>query len=154
MTTELGPELIEGYLRTRRVQYFRGHHDEEYFFLINAYYGRLHVHLEACGPDRDAVKVSVTAPHYFPAEQRARVTAVAAQWNHTSPWAEAIVYASCDPRLVGVAAENRYSRTDTGDFAAFVDQTIQSAIELFGRMRVSVGPASASTMDEALLDAG
>jgi hypothetical protein len=45
--------LIEEYLRARGVRYFRGHHDDEYFFLVDfqsdfcldASHGRLHVHL-------------------------------------------------------------------------------------------------------------
>jgi len=154
MTTEFGIELIENYLLTRRVRYFRGHRDEEYFFLVNAYHGRLHVHLEAGGADRDMVKLTVTAERYFPAEQRAAVAALADQWNQTSPWARAVVYASSDPRLVGVAAENRYSNATDGDFGAFVDHTIQSAIDLFGRIRTVVGPAGSRTGDERLLDAG
>ena len=151
MTIEFGAELIERYLRTRQVRYFRGHHDDEFFFLVNAYHGRLHVHLEPCGADREMVKVSVTAERYYPAASRAAVAALAAQWNQGAPPARAVVFQSSDPRLVGVAAESRYSVSAGTDFGAFVDASIQSSIDLFGRMKASV---RAQPDDEHLLDAG
>ena len=49
---------IEAYLRARDVQYFRGHHDDEYFFLVDlvagASSGRLNIHLEECEADAGA----------------------------------------------------------------------------------------------------
>ncbi|WP_328355160.1 hypothetical protein OG976_24975 [Mycobacterium sp. NBC_00419] len=152
MTIEFGAELIERYLRTRQVRYFRGHHDDEFFFLVNAYHGRLHVHLEPCGPDRRMVKISITAERYYPAAARATVAALAAQWNRCDPPATAVVFASSDPRLVGVAAQRRYNGSVDTDFGAVVDDTIQSAIDLFGRLKASVSAAPGGTTH--LLDAG
>ncbi|TGD90299.1 hypothetical protein BayCH28_00020 [Mycolicibacterium sp. CH28] len=140
MTTAIGTELIEGYLRTRQVRYFRGHHDDEFFFLVNTYHGRLHVHLEPCGPAAKTVKISVTAERYYPIDQCDRVAALAQQWNNTGPRVSALVFESSDPGLVGVVAESRF-RTGEIEFGAFADQAIQSAIELFARMKASVGSA-------------
>lgn len=151
MTIESGADLIERYLRTRHVRYFRGHHDEEFFFLVNAYHGRLHVHLEPCGADGEMVKVSATAERYYPSSARSKVAALAAQWNQGDPPVRAIVFQSSDPRLVGVAAEGRFSRSTDADFGAFVDVTIPSAIDLFGRLKASV---RAQSDGEHLLDAG
>lgn len=151
MTTQSGAEKIERYLRARSVQYYRGHHDDEFFFLVNTYHGRLHVHLEPCGADRETVKVTATAERYYPAAARDRVAALTAQWNQAAPAARAVVFASSDPRLVGVAAESCYSASAGTDFGGFVDATIQSAIDLFGRMKASV---RAPHDDEHLLDAG
>lgn len=152
MTIEFGAELIERYLHTRQVRYFRGHHDDEYFFLVNAYHGRLHVHLEPCGPERRMVKISITAERYYPAVARAKVAALATQWNETIPPVAATVFASSDPRLVGVVAERRYSTAAGVDFGTVVDQSIQSAIDLFGRLKASVGATPNGTSH--LLDAG
>ena len=77
MTTQMGADLIESYLRTRHVRYFRGHHDDEFFFLVNAYHGRLHVHLEPSGPDRESVTIRVTAERYYPAAERAAIASLA-----------------------------------------------------------------------------
>jgi hypothetical protein len=151
MTIESGADLIERYLRTRHVRYFRGHHDDEFFFLVNAFHGRLHVHLEPCGEDREMVKVTATAERYYPASSGTRVAALAAQWNQAAPPARAVVFQSSDPRLVGVAAESRYTDLAGTDFGTFVDATIQSSIDLFGRMKASV---RAQPDGEHLLDAG
>ncbi len=152
MTIQFGAELIERYLHTRQVRYFRGHHDDEYFFLVNAYHGRLHVHLEPCGPDRRMVKISITAERYYPVTARAAVAGLADQWNGSAPAVTATVFASSDPRLVGVVAARRFSTAVGGDFGSVVDQSIQSAIDLFGRLKASAGATSGDTSH--LLDAG
>jgi len=149
MNTAKGPvgaQLIEGYLQSRQMRYFCGHHDDEFFFLVNAYHGRLHVHLQ---PDDSAVYISITAERYYPADRRAGVAALVQQWNDTDPHAAASVLSSCDPRLVGVVAERRYHPGD-GEFGPVIDRTIQSAIDLFGRLRAVV----ASSDDSHLRDAG
>ncbi|MGY4708532.1 hypothetical protein ACXDF8_03035 [Mycolicibacterium sp. CBM1] len=153
MTTATGAELIEGYLRARQVRYFRGHHDDEYFLMINAYPGRLHVHLKPCPRDATAARISVTAERYYPVTQWPRVTMLADRWNAAGPRAIATVVESSDPRLVGVLAESRYRSADAGsesDFGVFVDETIQSAVDLFGRMSA----LGAQAHGQRLLDAG
>ncbi|WP_319432674.1 YbjN domain-containing protein [Mycobacterium sp. RTGN5] len=150
MNTASGTQLIERYLSARQLRHFRGHHDDEYFFLVNAYHGRLHVHLQPGGPSGAAVQISITAERYYPAEQRARVERLVEQWNNTAPRITAAVFESSDPRLVGVRAERRYRAGDT-DFGSFVDQAVQSAIDLFGRLRMLV---AAPSEDTHLLDAG
>lgn len=142
----VGAQLIAGYLQSRQMRYFCGHHDDEFFFLVNAYHGRLHVHLQ---PHDSAVRISITAERYYPADRRAGVTALVQQWNDTAPHAPARTFASCDPRLVGVVAERRY-QPGAGEFGSVVDQTVQSAIDLFGRLRAAV----ASSDDSHLRDAG
>lgn len=153
MTTEMGVDLIESYLSARGVRYFRGHHDDEFFFLVNAYHGRLHVHLEPSGPGGESVTIRVTAERYYPADERARVASLADRWNENHPRAGATVFASSDPRLVGVAVERRYRSADA-DFGAFADETIQSAIDLFGRLGLAVGQGRPGATDQRLLDAG
>jgi len=142
----VGAELIKSYLQSRQMQYFCGHHDDEFFFLVNTYHGRLHVHLQ---PRDSAVYISITAERYYPADRRAGVAAFAQQWNDTDPQAAASVFSSCDPRLVGVVAERRYHAGD-GEIGPVIDQTVQSAIDLFGRLRAAV----ASSDDAHLRDAG
>ncbi len=148
----MGADLIESYLRTRHVRYFRGHHDDEFFFLVNAYHGRLHVHLEPSGPDRESVTIRVTAERYYPAAERAAIASLADRWNQAHPASGAVVFSSCDPRLVGVAAESRYRNTDAG-FGDFADQAIQAAVDLFGRLHLAVEQGRSGD-GQRLLDAG
>lgn len=146
-----GAELIESYLRARQVRYFRGHHDDEFFFLINAYHGRLHVHLEVSAADRDSITINVSEERYYPARLRGYLVGLVDEWNGADPWAKATLVTSSDPNLLGIAADNRYSR-DSVDFAKVVDRTLQSAIELFGRARVLV--VASGSDGNPLRDAG
>ncbi|MFN8088613.1 MAG: hypothetical protein U0R81_06490 [Mycobacterium sp.] len=147
----VGAALIEAYLSARQVRYFRGHHDDEFFFLINAYHGRLHVHLEVPATDREVITISIAEERYYPATLRGRLTGLVDEWNKATPWAKAALVASSDPNLLGIAAHNRYSRK-IGDFTTVVDHTLQSAIELFGRVRKLL--AAAGSDGNPLRDAG
>lgn len=139
--------LIEDYLRSTGLRYFRGHHDDEYFFLVDflfladAHNGRLHVHIEACGPDRDAVQVSITPDRYYPAANRGRLSELAVRWNAQNPGVEAMVHDSCDPALVGVSVQSRCRPAELAALTSFVDDAVAAGIELFGRMRqAAAGP--------------
>ncbi|WP_445169987.1 YbjN domain-containing protein [Mycolicibacterium sp. Dal123E01] len=138
MNTAIGVQLTKSYLQTRQVRYFRGHHDDEFFFLVSAYHGRLHVHLQPSGPSGAGVHISIVAERYYPEEERAQVAALVEQWNVAERGVTATVFDSSDPRLVGVLAEQRYRARD-GEFGSFIDQVVQSAIDLFGRLRALAG---------------
>ena len=150
--------LIEEYLRTTGLRYFRGHHDDEYFFLVDflfvadSHHGRLHVHIEATGPRQDAVQVSLTPDRYYPAGARDRLTALAARWNAEHPGSEAVIRDSCDPALVGAMLLHTDRPVDSDALASFVDEAVSAGIELFGRMRQAVAGRGQTAAD--LRDAG
>lgn len=127
--------LIEDFLRTRGARYFRGHHDDEYFFLVDFVRhrkGHLNVHLEVSGRDRDAVHVRVTADRFYPAEQRVRLDELVARWNADAPALPATIHDSSDPRLVGLLACGECRPTDLADLTDFVDAAVAGAVTLFG----------------------
>ena len=128
--------LIEDYLRTRGVRYFRGHHDDEYFYLadfvVGAFRGRLNVHLEVDGPD--AVLISITPDRYYPVNLREHIDGLVDRWNAGSPPVQVVIRESCDPHLVGVLAHGWYRPADAADLAGYVDAAVGSSIELFGGM--------------------
>lgn len=136
-------ELIEEFLRARGVRFFRGHHDDEYFFRI----GRLYVHLEVCGADRDAVQIGFTADRYYPVGQRVLLEQVIAGWNSECRVIGATVHDSSDPGLVGVSAGSRHRGTDVDDLAAFIEGAVAAAIDLFGRIRRPVAPVTQTLRD-------
>ena len=151
----MGP-LIKDYLRAKSVRYFRGHRDDEYFFLVEspggAVRGRLHVHLAVSGLVRDTVQISITPDRYYPADKRDRLSGLAARWTAGGHGAEAIVRDSCDPSLVGVSVEDFFRPISAAGLAQFVDQTIASAAELFEQVTVETLPALRAT--DMLRDAG
>jgi hypothetical protein len=135
--------LIEDCLRTRGVRHFRGHHDGEYFYLVDFGVGtsrlRLDVHLEASGAD--AVQVSITPDRYYPERYRDSFDDLVGRWNTATPAVEAAIHRSCDPRLVGVVAHGLCRPADAAALAAFVDAAVASAVELFGAVAGIAGPA-------------
>ena|ERR1700736_6667295 len=141
-TEPSGTELIERYLRTRRMRYFPGQHDGAFFFLATAAdHCRLHVHLEVSQVDPDIFTIHVTPAYFFASAHRAALVELATAWNQHDRSANAILCESSDPNRVGVVAENstRISDvTDFDDFSMFVDRTIQSAVDLFGEIARSV----------------
>ncbi|MFM9034474.1 MAG: hypothetical protein ACKOQ4_09325 [Mycobacterium sp.] len=148
--------LIEDYLRARGVRYFRGHHDDEYFFLVDfvaeAYRGRLNVHLEASGADRDSVQVSVSPDRYYPAGRREVLAGVADRWNAEARVVRSVILDSSDPHLVGVLARAEQRPGGPAEFADFVEAAVSGAVELFGLMTAVVAPAQQAP--GALRDAG
>lgn len=148
-------ELIEDYLRGRGVRYFRGHRDDAFFYFVDVPVsafrarrtGRLNVHLEVCGPRRDAVRVSVGPDRFYPADRRERLTAIAARWNAGDPCVHAVVHDSSDPALVGVEARITRRPIDTAGLADFVDHAVASSVELFGLIGEAALPEPHSLRD-------
>lgn len=143
--------LIEEYLRTRGVRHFRGHHDDEYFYLVDFFVGaqrcRLNVHLEVAGADQDSVLIAITPDRYYPAVQQGDLESLAARWNATGERLEIVVHDSCDPSLVGVLARGRCRPGNAAELAGWVEDWVASAVGFFG------GIATAETPD-SLRDAG
>ncbi|MGI9124384.1 MAG: hypothetical protein ACR2JM_06485 [Mycobacterium sp.] len=149
-------ELIEDYLRAAGVRYFRGHHDDDFFYLVDVpggvHRGRLHVHLEVGGVVRDAVRISISPDRFFPAQYRERLTELAARWNAGEPCVYAVVHDSCDPALVGGIAQITHRPAGIEGLTGFVDHAVASAAELFALMRAVAGAEVPEAV--ALRDAG
>ena len=148
--------LIEDYLRTRGVRYFRGHHDDEYFYLVDfvvgAYRGRLNVHLEVCDADRGGVQVSITPDRYYPVRYQQRLQDLVARCNTGTPPVHSVIHDSCDPRLVGVAARGQARPADTAAVGDFVEAALAFSVDLFGALAGLAEPARQGA--DALRDAG
>ena len=145
---------IEDYLRARGVQYFRGHHDDEYFFFVDfpagAYGGRLSVHIEVSDAEPEDVLVTISPDRYYPAEKVQWLGMLADQWNAGDPVVQAVVHGSCDPRLVGVQARSRHQPADRAALAGFVEAAVAGGVDLFGR----ISGAGAAGGRPGLRDAG
>ena len=145
---------IEDYLRARGVQYFRGHHDDEYFFFVDilagADRGRLNVHIEVFDGEPHDVLVTISPDRYYPAEKAQWLGMLAERWNAGNPVLAAVVHGSCDPRLVGVQARSRHQPVDVAALTGFVEAAVAAGVDLFGR----IFRAELPTADAGLRDAG
>lgn len=155
---QVSPDLIEHYLRTRGRRYFRGQHDGEYFFVANADPRRLHVHLGISRWRADMFTIRVTPACFFPAADGDRLSRLADTWNQPSREITAIVHGSSDPQRIGVVARGSLRIRDRvifEEFASYVDDAINSAIDLFGELtRVTSLHQLPSEGQPLLLDAG
>jgi hypothetical protein len=142
---------IEEYLRARGVHYFRGHHDDEYFFLVDfvagAYRGRLNVHLDVGDAGPDTVAVTISPDRYYSVEKAEQLGAVVDRWNGEDPAVRAVVHGSCDPHLIGVCARSQTRPADMGALAGFVDAAVAAGIDLFGRIAVAATPPGTALRD-------
>lgn len=143
---------IEEYLRARGARYFRGHHDEEYFFFVDFLAGadrsRLNVHLEVDAAAPDTVQVTISPDRYFPADKTEWLATLAEQWNGADPVVRAVVHGSCDPHLVGVQARGRTRPADTAALTGFVDAAVGAGIDLFARIVTAATPARGAELRE------
>lgn len=142
---------IEEYLRARGVRYFRGHHDDEYFyfvdFLTGTDRGRLDVHLEAGAADPETLLVTISPDRYYPAEKAVRLGALAGEWNAGGPVVEAVVHGSSDPRLVGLHARSSTRVSGAAELGEFVDAAVTAGIDLFGRIAAEMPSSNAVLRD-------
>lgn len=135
-------ELIQDYLRTRGARFFRGHHVDEYFFLVDVLvegrHKRLNVHLQASG---DTVTVLIAPDRYYSATAREALVELAGRWRRGEPDCEVVVHDSSDPSLVGVSIHRHVRPKNAAELRASVDHSVTAAIELFAAMRRLAAPA-------------
>lgn len=145
---------IEDYLRARGARYFRGHHDDEYFFLIDfvsgAYRGRLHVHLEVCDAQPGEVLVTISPDRYYPADKADLLRRAADRWNAAEPAVTAVLHGSSDPGLVGVRADARIRAAEPAILTTHVEAALAAAIHLFGRLAATASPESVAALRHAV----
>ena len=146
--------LIEDYLRTRGARYFRGHHDDEYFYLVDfvvgADRGRLTVHLEVCDSDRAGVRITITPDRYYPVRYRQHLEDLVSRFNAGTAVVGGVVHDSSDPRLVGVLARGCSRPADIAAVGEFVEAALAQSLDLFGAMTGLAQPVDR----RALRDAG
>jgi hypothetical protein len=146
MTTgSICTNLIERYLSTSGLRFLRGEHDGEYFCVVDAGAGRLHVHLEGSPSFDDMLSVSVSPGRFFGGADRVWLTRFADAWNQKTRGVTAIVRGSDDSERIGLVAR-RSQWIPEGiafeRFASFVDRTIAEAVDLFAEAAVVVELAS------------
>ncbi len=138
MTSEpLSATLIQRYMCTCALRFFRGQHNGEYFFVATAYPPRLYVHLEISPSFSDMLIIRVTPTCFFPVADRPWLTHFADTWNRQDRRITAIVHGSSDPQRIGVVARRSQWIRDSvlfDDFASFVDRTIADAIDFFAEL--------------------
>ncbi len=153
MTSEsLCANLIERYVRTSGLQFFKGEHDGQYFCVADGRSGRLHIHLEISSSFGDMLIIRAAPACLFTLADRPQLTRFADTWNQQNREVTAIVHDSSDPQRIGVSARrSRWIRDNMSfeEFASFADCTVAAAVELFAELTSVVD--SPSTAQQAML---
>jgi len=126
--------LMERYLCSCGVRFFRHEHDGECFFVEDAHPRPLNVHLNMSPSFGDVLTIRVTPACLFSVAERPWLTQFADAWNKRGREVSAIVHGTSNSQRIGVLARrSQWVREGIAfeDFAAVADRTIAAAIDLF-----------------------
>lgn len=149
----LSTELIERYLRSRQLRFFRSNDGEE-FLLVSAHErGKVLVTLRLNGLRRDILEVSMSPARYHPVAERPRLLELVNDWNRDTHWPKAFVRETGRPGHVSVVGENAYLLTDGIHLEALgnlVRSTVEYGADLFDKIERSVRLPSADALERWL----
>ncbi len=147
----LSTELIERYLQSRQLRFFRSDDGEEFLVLSNYERGKLHVSLRLNGLRRDLLEISISPAVYYPAGERPRLMELVNDWNRDTHWPKAFVRETARPSRVSVLGENAYLLTD-GIHIEALGGLIKSAVEyggdLFSKIEQAISLPSADALEQ------
>ncbi|OBB66486.1 YbjN domain-containing protein [Mycobacterium sp. 852014-50255_SCH5639931] len=147
----LSTELIDRYLRSRELRFFRSDDGEEFMMLPSYERGKLHVNLRINGLRRDVFEISISPAGHYPATERARLMELVNDWNRETHWPKAFVRETARPSHVSVVGENAYLLTDGIHLEALgnlVRSTVEYGADLFQKIERAICLPSADTLEE------
>jgi hypothetical protein len=148
----LSTELIERYLRSRELRFFRSDDGEEFMMVLSNYeQGKLHVNLRINGLRRDIVEISISPAAYYQARDRPRLMELLNDWNRDTHWPKAFVRETPHPSRISVVGEGAYLLSDGIHLAAlgnFIRSTVEHAADLFKKIEQAVCLPSAHALEE------
>jgi hypothetical protein len=148
----LSTDLIERYLRSRHLRFFRSDDGEEFMLLLSNFErGKLHVNLRINGLRRDVLEVSITPAGYYEAAARPRLMELVNDWNRDTHWPKAFVRETAAPNHVTVVGESAYLLTDGIHLAALgnlITSTVEYGVDLFAKIEQAASLPSAEALEE------
>lgn len=133
--------LIEQSLRGRGVRYFRGHHDGEFFFILDLLgeSGRSHLHVHLLPGAAGSVTVHISGDRFYPVSERDHLTGLAGRCAALSG-VGVEVHDSSDPELVGVLVTAAGRPAGAGEVTALIDAAVDAAAEFSRHAGKPYGP--------------
>ncbi|MCV7028130.1 YbjN domain-containing protein [Mycobacterium sherrisii] len=148
----LSSELIERYLRSRRLRFFRSDDGQEFLLVLsNVERGKLHVVLRINGVRPDILEITVSPAGYYHAGERARLMELVNDWNRDNHWPKAFVRETAQPSHVSVVGESAYLLTDGIHLAAlgnFVKSAVEYGTDLFAKIEQAIALPSAQALEQ------
>lgn len=148
----LSTELIERYLRSRQLRFFRSDDDAEFMMVLSHHQrGKLLVNLRINGLRPDILEISVSPAGYYPASDRPRLMELVNDWNRDTHWPKAFVRETAQPSHVSVVGESAYLLTDgihLDGLGNFIKSTVEYGADLIEKIEQAVSLPSADTLEE------
>jgi hypothetical protein len=148
----LGAELIERYLQSRQLRFFRSGDGEEFLVVLSNYErGKLHVHLRINGLRRDILEISISPAGYYQASERPRLMELVNDWNRDNHWPKAFVRETPEPSRISVVGETAYLLADGIHLEAlghFIRSGVEYGADLFGKIDQAISLPSADALEE------
>ncbi len=154
MTIEpLSPQLIERYLDSRDLRFYRDRDGKGFLVLFSTKHGKLHVNLRTSGKRGDVLVISASPAGHYPAAERYRVMEVVNEWNRDTHWPKAFVRDTSQPNQIGVVGESSFPLSKGIHFEAvaeFIRYTTRCARDLFDKIAEAISLPSTETLERWL----
>jgi Putative bacterial sensory transduction regulator len=147
----LSTELIQRYLQSRQLRFFRSDDGEEFMVLSTYERGKLHVNLRINGLRRDVLEISISPAGYYQAAERPRLMELVNDWNRDAHWPKAFVRETAKPGHVSVVGENAYLLTDGIHIEAlgnFIRASVEYGADLFEKIERALCLPSAHALEQ------
>lgn len=148
----LSTELIERYLRSRQLRFFRSDDGEEFMLVLSNYQrGKLLVNLRINGLRPDILEISVSPAGYYLASDRPRLMELVNDWNRDTHWPKAFVRETAQPSHVSVAGESAYLLSDgihLDGLGNFIKSTVEYGADLIEKIEQAISLPSADALEE------
>ncbi|GLE52659.1 YbjN domain-containing protein [Mycobacterium montefiorense] len=148
----LSTELIERYLCSRQLRFFRSDDGGEFMMVLSNYErGKLHVNLRINGLRPDILEISVSPARYYHASERPRLMELVNEWNRDNHWPKAFVRETAATNYVNVVGESAYLLTDGVHLAAlgnFIRSTVEYGADLIDKIEQAICLPSADALEE------
>jgi Putative bacterial sensory transduction regulator len=149
----LSPQLIERYLDSRDLRFYRDHDGKGFLVLLSTKHGKLQVNLRTSGKRGDVLVISVSPAMHYPAAERSRLMKVVNDWNRDTHWPKAFVRKTSQPNRIGVVGETSFPLSKGIHFEAvaeFIGYTTRCAPDLFDKIAEAISLPSTETLERWL----
>jgi Putative bacterial sensory transduction regulator len=149
----LSAELIERYLDSRGLRFYRSRDGKGLLMLFSTEDGKLQVNLRVSGKRSDVLVISISTGTYHRAADRSRLMDVVNDWNRDTYWPKAFVRETSQPGRIAVVGESAFPLADGIQFDAlgnFINASIRTGAELFAKVARATSVPSVRTLEEWL----
>jgi len=149
----LSTQLIERYLDSRGLRFYRSQDGKGLLVLFSTEHGKLQANLRVSGVRSDILVISISTATYSRAADRSRLTELVNDWNRDTHWPKAFVRDTSQRGRIAVVGESAFPLTDgihLDGLGNFINCSIRGGSKLFDKVAQATGVPSAQTLEEWL----